>query len=173
MQKWLPIECIYNSGLVKTKEKEYIKILEVKPINVKLKTEKEISSIVNSYINMLKVINFDFQIFIQSEEDNSFIQKLNIEEKIRKEKNIKIKNILKSYYNYIINLNSENKTSTKKFFILIKNPGKENIESIEKSLNKKYLKIKELLNICGNEVSLIDGKEIKEILKINFEKEVK
>lgn len=170
VQKWIPIEYIYSSGLVETKEKEYIKIMQVKPINLRLKTEKEISSIINSYINMLKIINFDIQILIQSEEDTSFIKKLNIEEKIRKEKNNKIKNILKSYYNHIVNLNSENKTSVKKFFILIKDPGKENIENIEEKLNKKYLKIKELLNICGNEVYLLDGAIIKEIFKFNLTK---
>ena len=170
VQKWLPIEYIYDSGLVKTKEKQFIKILQIEPINLKLKTEKEISSIVNSYINMLKVINFDFQILIQSEEDDNFIKKLNIEDKIRKEKNIKIKNILNSYYNQIINLNSKNKTSIKKFFILIKDPGKENIENIENKLGKKYLKIKELLNNCGNEVYLLNGRAIKEILNFSFTK---
>lgn len=170
VQKWLPIECIYNSGLVKTKEKQYIKILQVEPINLRLKTEKEISSIVNSYINMLRIINFDIQVLIQSEDDKSFIRKLNIEEKIRKEKNIKIKNILKSYYNQIINLNSENKTSVKKFFILIKDPGKENIENVENKLIKKYTKIKELLSNCGNEVYLLDEKAIKEIFEVNFRK---
>lgn len=170
VQKWLPVEYIYNSGLVKTKEKQYIKILQVEPININLKNEKEISAIVNSYINILKIINFDFQILIQSEEDNSFIKKLKIEEKIRKEKNAKIKKILNSYYNQIINLNSTNKTSIKKFFILIKDPGKENVENIEKALMKKYLKIKELLINCGNEVYLLNGKTIKEIFEFNFTK---
>lgn len=169
-KSWMPIEYIYNSGTIKTKEKEYVKILQVEPINLRLKTEKEISSIINSYTNMLKVIDFDIQVLIQSEENDSFIKKLNIEEKIKKEKNIKIKNILISYYNYIINLNSENKTSIKKFFILIKNPGKENLETIEKKLIKKYLKIKELLSCCGNNVFLLNEKMVKELLKFNFTK---
>ena len=62
------------------------------------------------------------------------------------------------------------KSASKKFYIIIKNNSEnkkeKNIEFIKQELNEKYLKIKECLSRCGNNVIVIDEKE--EILKIFF-----
>ena len=37
-QDWLPIDKIYNNGIVKLKNKKYIKIIKINPINFNLKS---------------------------------------------------------------------------------------------------------------------------------------
>ena len=67
-------------------------------------------------------------------------------------------------------MNDNKKSSSKKFYIIIKNQPinkkEKNMEIIKQELNEKYLKIKECLSRCGNKVIVIDQKE--EILKIFF-----
>lgn len=84
---WIPIERILDNGIIYTKNREYIKILKINPINFNLKTELEKNSILKSYKEFLKICNFDIQILIQSnKEDLSFIIS-----KINKNKKEKIK----------------------------------------------------------------------------------
>ena len=64
IQQWLPIQEIYNDGIVKLKNK-YIKILKIIPINYNLKSDSEKEAILNSYKIFLKTCNFDIQIFIK------------------------------------------------------------------------------------------------------------
>ena len=45
-QDWIPIEEIFKSGIIKTKNK-YIKILKVIPINYNLKSDLEKQAILN------------------------------------------------------------------------------------------------------------------------------
>ena len=41
VQEWLPIEKIFDNGVVKTKNDKYIKIIKVLPINYNLKSNLE------------------------------------------------------------------------------------------------------------------------------------
>ena len=65
-QDWLPIDKIYNNGIVKLKNKKYIKIIKINPINFNLKSNLEKEAILNSYKIFLKTCNFDIQNLIQS-----------------------------------------------------------------------------------------------------------
>ena len=84
-QEWIPIETIFENGIVKLKNKQFIKIIKVNPINFSLKSNLEKEAILNSYKIFLKTCNFDIQILIQSSklELNQVIN--NIKENINKE----------------------------------------------------------------------------------------
>lgn len=66
VQQWIPIDKIYNDGIIKLKENKLIKILKINPINYNLKSDLEKEAILNSYKIFLKTCNFNIQILIQS-----------------------------------------------------------------------------------------------------------
>ena len=148
-QNWIPIEEILENGVIKTKNK-YIKILKITPINYNLKSDLEKQAILNSKENLEKNI-------------------LKIQKNIQKKENKYLKSISENYIEYIYKINSNKKSASKNFYLIIsKNNSKqnyeENIEMIKNDLREKYFKIKECLSRCGNSVYEINTKE--EILKI-------
>ena len=170
VQEWIPVNHIYQDGIIETKENTYIKILEVSPINYNLKSDLEKESILNSYKIFLKTCQFDMQILIQSNKEDLSHHISKIKKNILKKENKFLKELSENYIQYISNLNNNKKSSSKKFYIIIKNQPinkkEKNIEIIKQELNEKYLKIKECLSRCGNKVNNIDEKE--EIIKIFF-----
>ena len=167
IQKWIPIEKILEKGIIKLKKNKYIKILKVNPINFNLKTQMEKESILNSYKIFLKTCNFDIQILIQSNKENLQNNISNIKNNLEKENKKYLNNIAEDYINYINKINSLKTSSTKDFYIIISSP--KNIENNEEiifdELNEKFLKIKECLSRCGNNViNLNNKKEIQEVI---------
>jgi len=165
VQQWLPIEKIYNNGIIKLKKNKFIKILKINPINFNLKSDLEKNAILNSYKTFLKTCNFDIQILIQSNKENLKNHISNIENNIQKKDNNYLKQIAEDYIKYIKKINSENKASSKDFYIIISNiqNNKKELDNfneiIENDLKEKYFKIKECLSRCGNEVSEINNSE--------------
>lgn len=166
----MPIDYILENGIIKLKNNKYIKILKITPINYNLKSDLEKSAILNSYKTFLKTCPFQMQILIQSSKENLEKNILNIQKNIQKKENIYLKKIANNYIQYINKINSNKKSSSKNFYLIISNEipkNQENIESIEiikNDLKEKYFKIKESLFRCGNSVIEINTKE--EILKI-------
>ena len=186
-QDWIPIEEIQKNGIIKAKNK-YIKILKVTPINYNLKSDLEKQAILNSYKIFLKTCNFDIQILIQSSKENLDKSIIKIQKNIQKKENKYLKKLSEDYIEYINKINSNKKSSTKNFYIIIskkiskEEEYSETSEIIKNELKEKYFKIKEGLSRCGNQVIEINTKE--EILKIintffntrkeiNIKKEVK
>ena len=169
IQKWIPIEQILDKGIIKIKKNKYIKILKVIPINFNLKTQLEKESILNSYKIFLKTCNFNIQILIQSNKENLQKNINNIKNNLKKE-NKNFLNIIGNNYIELINkLNSNKKSSTKDFYLIISNiqeKEKINEDIIIEELNEKYLKIKECLSRCGNSVININNKN--EVINILF-----
>ena len=167
VQEWINIEKIQNNGIIKIKNK-YIKILKIIPINFNLKSTLEKESILSSYKIFLKTCNFDIQILIQSNKENLQNNILNIKNNIKKENKQYLNNIANDYINFINKINSLKTSSSKDFYIIISNS--KNIENnseeiINDELNEKFLKIKECLSRCGNNVININNKkEIQELL---------
>ena len=156
VQEWMQIEEILEEGVIKLKSGDYIKIIEIIPINYSLKSELEKKAILNSYKNFLKICNFNFQILIQSNKENLdlIISKINNQ----KEENKKIIEIKNNYIKYIKKINLIQKSSAKIFYIII-NSKEKNQENAKEEMNEKYLKIKENLSNCGNCVEEIKSKE--------------
>lgn len=172
IQQWLPIQEIYNDGIIKLKNNKYIKILKIIPINYNLKSDLEKEAILNSYKIFLKTCNFDIQILIQSSKEDLTHNISNIQKNISKKENKYLKNIAQDYINFINKLNLSKKSSSKNFYIIIsskKNSKKEKVqfdEIIKSDLKEKYFKIKECLSRCGNSVIELSNK--KEIEKLFF-----
>ena len=171
VQEWLPVDEILENGIIKVKNKNYIKILKIIPINFELKSNLEKEAILNSYKIFLKTCNFDIQILIQSNKKDLSNHISKIKEKNKEEKeNIKI--LSEKYTNYIKKINIEKKSSSKNFYILIKEipeikkiNTKINEKIIFDKLNDKYFCIKECLSRCGNVViDISDQKNAEKIL---------
>ena len=171
VQEWLPVDEILENGIIKVKNKNYIKILKIIPINFAIKSNLEKEAILNSYKIFLKTCNFDIQILIQSNKKDLSNHISKIKEKNKEEKeNIKI--LSEKYTNYIKKINIEKKSSSKNFYILIKEiPEIKKINTninekiIFDKLNDKYFCIKECLSRCGNVViDISDQKNAEKIL---------
>lgn len=168
IQKWIPFEEILDNGIIKLKNNCYIMILKVKPINYNLKSNFEKEAILNSYKIFLKTCSFDIQIIIQSQKENLSEHLVKIEKTEEKEE--VVKDIIKKYIKNIKELNSQNKSDSKQFFIIINQFQNNNEQDIcLEQLNEKYFKIKEALSRCGNRVYSVDTKEeTKDVLKRYF-----
>mgnify|MGYP000314784654 FL=1 len=119
VQEWLPFEKILNNGIIQLKDKTYIKIIKISPINFNLKSELEQEAILNSYKIFLKTCNFNFQILIQSNKEDISKNIQNINDNLIYEKKF-IQEISKKYIQYLKNLNHNKKSSTKNFYIILK-----------------------------------------------------
>ena len=164
LQEWLPIKEIDKKGVVKLKNNNLIKIIKVNPINYNLKSDLEKESILNSYRIFLKTCNFDIQILIQSNKEDLSHHINNIQNNISKKENNYLEKISKNYIQYINKINSERKSSSKDFYIIISNENKKNNniqteELLKNDLKEKYFKIKECLSRTGNSVQEISNRE--------------
>lgn len=174
VQKWVPFDNFLNNGIIKLKNNSYIKIIKIIPINFNLKSDLEKEAILNSYKIFLKTFNSDIQILIQSSKENLSKHISQIKEKNINQKNKNILELSNSYIQFIQNFNQTKKSSTKNFYIILKekpdNKNKEINELAEKNLinnlNDKYFILKECIMRCGNRVIEINSKEeSKKIIK--------
>ena len=101
IQRWLPIEEIYENGIIKINKNKYIKILKIIPINYNLKSDLEKDTILNSYKILLKTCNFDIQILIQSKKEDLSGHIKNIKNNSEKENNKIIKKYSEKYIEFI------------------------------------------------------------------------
>ena len=178
VQDWLPIEKIFDNGIVKLKSGRYIKIIKIIPINFNLKSELEKEAILNSYKIFLKTCNFDLQILIQSNKED-LSKHISCVKNFTEKENNNIKNISKEYIDFLEEINLKRKSATKNYYIIIKKEKKliernniENIKNIENAifdeLNENFLKIKDTLSRCGNLVINIDNKNICKNILFSF-----
>ena len=119
-QEWIKIEKIYANGIIKF-NKKYLKILKIIPINYNLKSDLEKNAILNSYKIFLKTCNFNIQILIQSNKEDLSQHILKIKKNISKKENKIFEKIANNYIKYINKINSERKSSSKDFYIIISN----------------------------------------------------
>ena len=162
-----------ENGIIELKNKKFIKIIKIIPINYNLKSDLEKKAILNSYKIFLKTCNFDIQILIQSNKEDLSKHILKIKENIKNTKNKNLEKISIDYIKYIEKINLSKKSSSKSFYLIIQNEMKKiennkkyNIEIIKNDLQEKYFKIKECLLRCGNLVTEIS--EVDECNKIIY-----
>ena len=147
VQDYIPIQKIFENGIIKLKNNKYIKIIKIDPINFYLRSDLEKQSILNSYKIFLKTCDFDIQILVQSSKQNLERNIKLIKENTIREKKEYLTNISNEYIKFINNINSIKSSSSKNFFLIIKSSEKINNltnseEIIFEELNEKYLKIK-------------------------------
>lgn len=168
IQNWIPIENIFEKGIIKINKNKYIKIIKIKPVNFNLKTELEKEAILNSYKVFLKSCNFDIQILVQSKKEDLENHFKNIKKSNVIKKDI-LKKYEKEYIKFLEEKNNQNKAASRNMYIIIKNNFiKENTNIIEETifqeLNEKFFKIKEFLLKCGNQVLECNKEETINIL---------
>ena len=169
IQDWIPIQKIFNNGMVKLKNNNFIKIMKVNPINFNLKSNLEKEAILKSYKIFLKTCNFDIQILIQSSKENLNKNIQKIKNNLKKENKKFLNEIGEDYFEFIQKFNSIKNSSSKNFYIIIFSNQKELEENIFQELNEKYFKIKECLFRCGNIVQDLNSKkEVEELFNIFF-----
>lgn len=173
-QNWVPFDKFLSNGIIKLKNNSYIKIIKIIPINFNLKSDLEKDAILNSYKIFLKTFNSDIQILIQSSKENLSKHISQIKEKSINQNNQNLLELSNNYIQFIENFNRTKKSSSKKFYILLKkspdNKNKEINEITERNLinnlNDEYFILKECIMRCGNRVIEIDNKEeSKNIIK--------
>ena len=137
VQEWLPFFKIFDNGIIKLKNNSYVKIIKVNPINFNLKSNLEKESILNSYKIFLKTCKFNIQILIQSNKEDLTSHISNIEN-INKNEKEKIKKIKDNYIKYIMELNKKRKSSSKNFYIILKEKYENKKEKIDEE-KEKYI----------------------------------
>lgn len=166
-QDWIPIEKIFENGIIKLKNNKYLKIIKVNPINFSLKSNLEKEAILNSYKIFLKTCDFNIQILIQSCKENLNKNIEIIEENVKKENKKYLNMLAQDYFNLLKKFNSSKNSSSKNFYIIISEKSEKNEINIFQNLNDKYFKIKECLFRCGNTTEEYSNKnEIVKLLNI-------
>ena len=166
-QDWIQIDRIFENGIIKLKNNNFVKIIKINPINFNLKSNLEKEAILNSYKTFLKTCNFDLQILIQSSKENLNKIIKNIQENLQIENKEYLNEIAEDYFDFINKFNSIKNSSSKNFYIIISNNKEDLEENKIQDLNEKYFKIKECLFRCGNIVEDINNKkDVTQILNL-------
>ena len=153
---FFPVEKIEN-GICYLKDKRYIKIMEIEPINFLLRSAREQRNIIYSYMSYLKISPVKMQIKVISKKADigSHLQK--IQKDIAQEKNEKCKILLMDYYNLIRRIGLKEAVTRRFFMILEYEPVPGGSKKNEEQDAISQLDIAErtartYLRQCGNEV---------------------
>lgn len=133
-----------------------IVILQVEPINFKMKSLIEQNAILYSFENFLKICDFDFQIFMQTQKADLQLHIKEVQKCILYEN--ELLDMANDYINFIQSLSSTYNSMSRKFFIILKT------DDNETNLNK----IKVGLMNCGNTIRVCKKVEIEKILRNCF-----
>lgn len=111
-----PLEKIEN-GICYLRDKRYIKIIEVEPINFLLRSAREQRNIIYSYMSYLKISPVRMQIKVISKKADISSHLEKIQEEIKKEQDERCKILLMDYYNLIRRIGLK-EAVTRRFFIV-------------------------------------------------------
>ena len=154
IKSWFPIKEI-KDGIIETRDKEYLKIVEVLPINFELKSNFEKETIIYQYRTFLKTCNFNMQILIQSRKNELDSHIENILMIMKREESETLRELAKEYIKSIKEKTIKT-TITRRFFVVynaeINGNKKLPREIAIDDLKEKTVKIKRTLEKCGNEV---------------------
>jgi hypothetical protein len=155
VKDWLPVKEI-KDGVIQLKNDEYVKILEIVPINFKLKSKAEKKMLILNYRAFLKGCRFPMQISVQCRKANTEPHIDRIKTFYETERNPQVKKMIKGYINLVHQIGMKG-TITRRYYIIypfINPPGvkESTFNDVKKQLNEKHNLIKEYLRGCGNEV---------------------
>lgn len=152
---WLPIKDV-KDGIIHLKNGEFVKVVEVVPINFKLKSVAERRMLVLNYRAFLKSCRFPMQISIQCRKANIDPHITRMKKFYRMEKNHNVKNMIKGYIRLVTDIGTQG-TITRRYFIIfpyIAPPGIRTVTNadVARQMNEKSILVKDYLLACGNEV---------------------
>ena len=114
----------------------FIKILQVEPINFELKSVFEQEAILEGYKRFLKSCNFDIQLVVQTEVTDISKHLGNIKSCIGDNENIE--NMILDYMGFVQSIADSNKNVSRRFYIVIKG---------DNNLKEKVTKVKDGLSV--------------------------
>lgn len=152
---YLPIKKLEN-GIIYTKDRRYVKIIEVIPINFLLRSAREQRSIIYSFVSYLKIssVKLQFKVLTKRADINRHLD--SIREEMKNETDERCLMLQKDYENLIRRIGSK-EAITRRFFIVFEyepltaNHGDVEAEAIN-SLATVARNAKTYLQQCGNEV---------------------
>lgn len=153
VQELIPIEKI-EGGRIFLKDRKIVSIYKIEPTNFKLKTSLEQQAILEGYKLFLKRCNFNMQIIIQT-------QKKNLDEYIKnmksKTKDNDVRENLNDYIDFLKEVINQKQIVSKNFYIAVETT---NINSED-----VFIKMKEGLSLCDNEIKKCDYDETIKVIK--------
>ena len=172
VKDWLPFKDIIN-GIAILKNGEYVKILEVLPINFKLRSKSEKRSIIINYREFLKACRFPMQISIQCKKSDIEPHIKKMEGFYKNEANDNARSMLRGYINLVRTLGTKGAVSRRFFLVIpyIQPAGVKNIgfADVDKQLSENALNVRDYLKPCGNiVVDSGDAGDIEYILNILY-----
>lgn len=167
-QEFLPIEDI-RGGMIITKDKRYLKVVEIRPINFLLRSANEQRDIIMSFAELLRVAPVKIQ--FKSNSNRADIEKFvqNSLEEMRKETNPDCIKMDKDYIEHIQSIATNNAIS-RRFFVIFEyenplpayHPSEKEIRFALESAARNF---RSYLSRCGNStVDFDDEKEENEFL---------
>jgi conjugal transfer ATP-binding protein TraC len=93
---WLPVKAAVN-GIILLKNGDYLKILEVLPINFKLRSKVEKRAIILNYREFLKACHYPIQVSIQCKKADIEPHIKRMEGYLKEESNDNVKSMGKGY----------------------------------------------------------------------------
>ena len=157
-----PIRKIEN-GIIYTKDRRYVKIIEVIPINFLLRSAREQRGIIYSFISYLKIspVKLQFKVLTRRADINRHLETLR--EEMRLETDERCLALQKDYENLIRRIGSR-EAITRRFFIIFEyepfaaNRGNEESDAIS-ALTTAVRTAKTYLQQCGNELLVPDNED--------------
>ena len=162
VSEYLPIEKIEN-GIIYTKDKRYIKVIEVLPINFLLRSAREQRSIIYSFVSYLKISPVKMQFKIITKKADTKKHRDIVLKETEKETDEGCRRLQRDYLKLINRIGSKEAT-TRRFFIAfeyensgrrIKNEESEAVTALQTTARTAVNYLKQ----CGNKVIIQDNED--------------
>ncbi len=162
VSEYLPIERIEN-GIIYTKDKRYIKVIEVLPINFLLRSAREQRSIIYSFVSYLKISPVKMQFKIITKKADTKKHRDIVLKEMEKETDESCRRLQRDYLKLINRIGSKEAT-TRRFFIAfeyenggrrVKNDESEAVAALQTAARTAVNYLKQ----CGNKVIIPDNED--------------
>ena len=162
VSEYLPIEKIEN-GIIYTKDKRYIKVIEVLPINFLLRSAREQRSIIYSFVSYLKISPVKMQFKIITKKADTKKHRDIVLKEMERETDESCRRLQRDYLKLINRIGSKEAT-TRRFFIAfeyenggrrVKNEESEAVASLQTAARTAVNYLKQ----CGNKVIIPDNED--------------
>ena len=162
VSEYLPIEKIEN-GIIYTKDKRYIKVIEVLPINFLLRSAREQRSIIYSFVSYLKISPVKMQFKIITKKADTKKHRDIVLKETEKETDESCRRLQRDYLKLINRIGSKEAT-TRRFFIAfeyenggrrVKNEESEAVAALQTAARTAVNYLKQ----CGNKVIIPDNED--------------
>ncbi|MBQ9948641.1 MAG: ATP-binding protein [Oscillospiraceae bacterium] len=160
--QYLPIEKI-SGGIIYTRDKRFVKIIEVVPINFLLRSEREQRSIIYSFMSYLKIspVKLQFKVLTRRADINRHIE--TVERELAQETNEQCKLMQMDYLNFVQQISSR-EAVTRRFFLIFEyepwsNTRKHEEDEAVTSLQTAVQTATNYLRQCGNKVIIPENED--------------